>query len=228
MKRHFTRKNRGMTFVEMSIAIVILSMISLAVASFSLAVGQSWKDSESRQLVQLSSQQGRALLGKMVQSSRGSFYVTNGGRTVFFWQYDGLTGDADGNVNFGEMAVLEYNATLQSIIYYQPVKYDTMSGIQQAKALQVLSESDQQSDAVVEMFKGSDWLNTPRPIIGRASAVASTLETTRVLSCQFTVSRGAAGRVPGLNMTTTIQRAGLQVTAQDFFPVIAPTTAPSW
>ncbi len=112
--------HRGMTLMELTLALLVVAMIGVAVAAMTAAAGEAWttRDHYRGQIADARVIQHR--IADLVRQSRRvvAAYDTDGGRwaDVLLW-----TGDADfpGQVNFGELTLISYDSQLDTLTLHR-------------------------------------------------------------------------------------------------------------
>ena len=213
-------RRSGFTVIELCIGMLITAMVAAATATFTMAVVTQWRDGDHAQILDVSLQQARAVIGPIVQSSRQvAEVIASPTPSVFLWQYDSL-GGADQKPQLAEMSLIEYDAATQTIYYYQADSTQDLAD--NVTATQTLTAADLQNPSTVNVFKSQSWLKPPRALLGPGRVVDSSVETSRVTAAIFQsiVSNG----VPQLQWTATITRGNTTADVSDTLTLRAPET----
>jgi type II secretory pathway pseudopilin PulG len=162
---------RGLTMVELIIGTVILGMIGLAVASFTVATSTGWRNSEETYRVAnlgtRSSQQVQDRLSKALAIVRPAPATQpTSSSYVFFWSNDAYGTASDGKAQFGEMALLEYDAAAQAVYLYEPKSPSGLSASDQALLASDNWGDPAQMPTIVSYFKSSSVVKPARAIVG--------------------------------------------------------------
>jgi hypothetical protein len=165
-----------MTLPELIIGLAVMSMILLALSAFTVAVGQAWVYSNQTASAAAASTRTGVQLDQLLRNSLDVAQVKNqssAGDTahVFFWRSDNI-GAADTNAALGEMALLEYNPTNQTLWLYasrDPATYTTAESLEATNT----NWGDRTDPAVVTYFKQRSFLDAPIPVVGTGSATTS-------------------------------------------------------
>lgn len=113
----------GFTFVELCIGLVVLALVIGAIASFTLAMANAWKQGESSLGELLVSNQVSARLSNSVEEARwlGSYTLDADGKYVTgpisLWMHDHAI--ANDRVEYGEIAILEYDKTSKRLLLWE-------------------------------------------------------------------------------------------------------------
>ncbi len=218
------RRRGGFTFVELCIAMGVMAMIAVALATFATASAQHWKQSEHNQLLQISAQQGGHLTTSIVESSRALASVISDPPSLFLWLTDSYDGVADAKAQFAEMAVIEYDPQLKTVFLYRAdMQLAQTAG---GDADDVLTTAEMSKPTYVNLFKTERWLLPRRALIGPGRQVSDALNVTRVESVEFTPI--TARDLPAVEMNATLSRGAETKALRAVFTVRAPTTRPSY
>jgi hypothetical protein len=211
---------KGFTLVEVCLAMIVTAMIGSALAAFSLAVATQWRQSEQQQYLQVSCHQANGVVGPIVESSRAvGGVVTKYKPGVFLWQSDTYSGAADNKAQFCEMSLIEYDADLKTLFYYQGTP-STVT-LAQTLAYSVLTSLQMEDPEIVELFKlQTAWQKPRRTLLGPGRVVDASLDITRVESAEFTAIH--TGDLPAVKMNLTISRGKERVTLTDVYTLRAP------
>jgi Tfp pilus assembly protein PilW len=133
----FARKShsalaRGFTFVEMSLGLVVTSLVAAALTALSLAALSGWRATDGRQATEASAQQSAAQIYRMLRSARYVGLATDDGTAfdngtsssspghgacVLFWRADqAATGSS---MKLCEVALIEHDTPSQTLRLYQ-------------------------------------------------------------------------------------------------------------
>jgi hypothetical protein len=215
---------RGFTFVEMTLAIAITAMTGLAIFAFASVTTRTWAATEHVHQLEVTSLQAGALTTNLVERSRALGFVANSPPRVFLWLTDSYGGAADGQAQFAEMGLIEYDASLKSLMLYRADL--SAAGAMGGGADGVISTTEMTHVTYAELFKSMDWLEPPRTILGPGREVEETREMTRVNAATFTPVTSAG--LPAFEMNVTLSRGRETVEREYVFVLRAPTLRPDY
>jgi type II secretory pathway pseudopilin PulG len=116
------RTPRAFTYVELCLALVVSAIMLSALAAFTLAVGNYWRQSSGTQSAALTANQALMRIQKRLYNAHRLGYCRAGNAgspaAVVYWAAD-TNGDAF--MQFTELRVLEHNPTDETIDLYTPV-----------------------------------------------------------------------------------------------------------
>jgi len=130
---HLRGLRRGFTFVEMSISLVVMTIIAGALAGIIGAVGITWRSSEDTQAALVSGRQASVQLYRLLRSAKyvgmacgddqqvASGVVTpsaGSGGAILFWKED----DGDQRMQLCEIALIEHDRSASTLILHQVPK----------------------------------------------------------------------------------------------------------
>ncbi|HEY0009607.1 MAG TPA: hypothetical protein VGB55_12845 [Tepidisphaeraceae bacterium] len=217
----FSTRRRGLTLVELTIGILFTTIIGAAVSAFCLALSTQWRAAEHGQHLDVTVQQARGTIGPIIQSSRRIGGVFQGSKpAIFLWHADDLGGVSDGKPQFGEMAVVEYDPTLQSLFYYSPNR--SLNLLSNVLANLDIPVANMLNPLVLEFFLRQTWLNPRRVLLGPGRVRSDEVDVTRVTEASFSTR----GNLQGINMQLTLQRGGETVQMTEFFALRVPFDQP--
>jgi prepilin-type N-terminal cleavage/methylation domain-containing protein len=151
---------RGFTFVELCLALVVSAIMLSALATFTLAVGNYWRQSTGTQTAALTANQAIMRIQKRLYDAHRLGYCRAGSAgspaAVVYWAADT---NGDGYMQFTELRVLAHNPTDKTVDLYVPV----LSGGASDDAWS--SAEFNAASAVNRLTTGQ----TPTPIVSRVS-----------------------------------------------------------
>jgi hypothetical protein len=194
---------RGLTFVELVIAMTITAMVAGGVAGILTAVSAGWQ--QGRQVEMGASVTSRTMLRiqKIIRTAKQIGACREGGGTsaadVLLWKGD-LNGD--GKVQFSELAMLEFqpndDPTQSQLVYWQ-VSYPSSWTSDQKQAADATLEDDAiYSDGAINLFK-------------QLANVVATPEVTGLTSVQFHRIDSASTVRPALEYILTFDEDGASI-----------------
>lgn len=114
--------NRGFTFVELCLGLVVTSLVMAALASFSMAMASAWKSAEETQALTLRANQAVFRIEKEIRNARlvgacrlGSSDGSAAGAAVILWKVDT---NNDGYIQGDECEMILHDTTNHSLILY--------------------------------------------------------------------------------------------------------------
>ena len=136
------RRRHGLTVAELSIGLVITSMVMAALASTWHAVASAWAVSGGTQGAGLTASVTVSRIEQRLRASRYVFQYASGSITttparaaaIFYWKADNWNATADGVCQLGEMALIEHDATTKRLYLYEPIAAASMTTIQRTAA----------------------------------------------------------------------------------------------
>jgi prepilin-type N-terminal cleavage/methylation domain-containing protein len=121
------RARRGLTLIELSIGMLITSMVAGAASAFMLAVSKSWQNGQLSQSAQAINMQAMTALQNELRSAKAIGAYRPGAllgglslvspSSLILWKDDT---NGDGQVQFSELEMIEYNPSNQTIYKYVP------------------------------------------------------------------------------------------------------------
>ena len=158
-------KYRGFTVVELAMGMVIVSMITLAIAGIMTAVAQAWNDQEMNQSIQVQANQVYARVQHILSSAK---YVAqyntgalNGSSSAYivFWRADDYPASPnDQTVQAGEMAAIVQDPSTSTLWLYEAIPYSQMTAAQYTAAGTVYPWSYWTNPANLAAFKSVNYL----------------------------------------------------------------------
>jgi Tfp pilus assembly protein PilV len=134
-------KYRGFTVVELAMGLVIVSMITLAIAGIMTAVAQAWNDQEMNQSIQVQANQVYARVQHILSSAKYVAQYNTGSLNssspvyIIFWRADDYPASPnDETVQAGEMAAIVQDPTTNTLWLYEAIPYSQMTAAQYAAA----------------------------------------------------------------------------------------------
>ncbi len=216
-------RRRGLTLVELCLAMIITAMVGVSVVAFTTMTGRAWRESEYTQQLDVSAQQAGGMIAAMVESSRALGAVGASPPAVFLWLTDSFDGTADAKAQLAEMALIEYDAALKTVFLYQAdlVKAQLLRG----DADDVLYNHDISNLDFAALFKTQQgWLAPRRALMGPGRTVDDDQTITRVESATFT--RLSTSGLPAVEMNVTLSRGSERRVVRSVLTVRAPTARP--
>lgn len=221
-RRSFKSHPRAFTLVELCIGIMVTGFVATVLACFASAMSHQWRHAEQQQHLDVTAQQGCRVLRPIIQSARavGHVYAAPA-PALFLWQNDDLA--RSGIAEFGEMTLVEYDSSAETIYFYQPDPDFNLAG--DTMALKAVTRAEMANYAVVQLFKSQPWLKATRVILGPGNSTADAAALTHVTACAFTTptGSGATGELPVIAFDATLQRGDQTLDVGDRFAVRVPT-----
>jgi prepilin-type N-terminal cleavage/methylation domain-containing protein len=214
-------RRRGMTLLELSIGLVVTSMVIGALSAVWFAVGETWAKSGSSQSVSLTGAQAVARFESNLRPAKYIFQVVSGstdgkttpGASVFYWKSDSWNNTADGAVQVGELALIEHDPSTQKLYLYQAIPSASMTASQLTRASGVALWADLSSSATVTAFKSYDF-------------VQKTVLSESVVGALFSAPSTSSGARPKLEYTLSLSRSGTTSLVYSVVSLRGPTTRP--
>lgn len=111
------RHGRGFILVELIVGLVIVALVMLVLASVLFAVAQGWDDQDIAQSAQVQANQIYARVQSYLSAAKcvGSYSTGPTGGAIIFWRADD---DSDGQIEYGEVALIVQDPTTHSLYLY--------------------------------------------------------------------------------------------------------------
>jgi len=154
-------RRRGLTLVELSIGMVITSMVMGALSAVWFAMAHSWKTTGSATGAGLTASVTAMRLEQRLRTSRYVFQYASGSVTatptkaaaIFYWKADNWNSTSDGIVQLGEMALIEHDSTSKRLYLYEPIASTSMTAAQLTAAGAAATTLDMTDSASPTNFK---------------------------------------------------------------------------
>jgi Tfp pilus assembly protein PilW len=228
------RPRHAMTLVELSIGLLITTIVIGALSSLWIAVGDTWRKSSSSQTQTLRAGQivtrleGTFRQAKYVcQLTPGSVTETSAApASAFFWRSDywNAAGDVsnpaafstavtDNLVEVAELSLVEYDAASKRLYLYQAKDPAAMNSTERAAAGTVWTWTDLSKSSNLTVFKGLSYVQQ-KVLSEGVSAVAFNMPTAR------------AGGRPIIEFTLTMPQTGGTALIYSVASMRAPAARP--
>jgi hypothetical protein len=159
------RQSHGFTVVELSMGLVIVSMIMLAIAGIMTAVAQAWTDQEMNQSIQVQANQVYVRVQHILSAAKyvaqynaGSLNGSSIGYIIFWRADDYPASPNDETVQSGEMAAIAQDPTTSTLWLYEAIPYSQMSSTQYTAAGVVQPWSYWTNPSNIAAFQTSNFL----------------------------------------------------------------------
>jgi len=127
---------------ELSIGLVITSMVMAALASTWHAVASAWAASGGTPGAGLTASVTVSRIEQRLRASRYVFQYASGAinttpakpAAIFYWKADNWNATADGVCQIGEMALIEHDPTAKRLYLYEPIASASMTTAQRTAA----------------------------------------------------------------------------------------------
>jgi prepilin-type N-terminal cleavage/methylation domain-containing protein len=218
-RRAAAATRRGMTLVELSIGMVVTTIVMGALFAVWFGVANAWNSSTSSQSVALT---GNLAASRLESTFRTTKYLcqyaigsVDGSRTpvgsVFFWKNDAWT--ADGAVQVAELALIEHDPVTKRLYLYEAKPSLAMTADQHTRASLTFTWADLIASGTPAAFKGYDFVQ--QKVFSEA-----------VKGAAFNCPTPKPGSRPTVEFTLTISRPGGDSLVYGSAAVRAPTTRP--
>ena len=211
----------GFTLAELMIGMLVTALVLSALAAFVNAVAVGWEESDGTQDAALEAHQAYQRIDHYLSSALyiAQPLVGTNSTSVFYWANDdwdsGGVSAGDESPELGEMNLIQYDSTTDTIWLYQPIAASAMS-------------ADQFSTACVPQTY-ADISGASEPAL-----FLSTLFYTRiplahdVTSATFdAIGSDSASQRPLVEMNLTFAKDGQTITQYGTVTLRAPSTRPS-
>ncbi len=190
-----------MTAVELSIGLVITTMVMGAISSLWYAMGTTWKISGAAQGAGLTASIASARIEARIRASRYFFQFAAGSLTttpatpasLFYWKDDNWTASPDGIVQIAEMALIEHDPVTKKIYVYEAMPAASMSAAQLTRAGTNATAADMTASTSPAAFKKLDF-------------VKQAILTDAVTYASFNVPTATFGARPVIEYTLKVSR----------------------
>jgi hypothetical protein len=210
-----------MTIVELSIGMVITTLVMGAVSALWFGVCRTWQRGDGAQNVALTSGQATARLEATFRAAKYVFQIANGSvdgvttpaAAAFFWKGDNwpATANADQAVQIAELALVEHDPAAKRLYLYQAIPYASMTVSQKSRAAGVATYADLALASTRTTFKGYDFVQ--RQVI--SESITGALFGTPATSAR-----------PMLEFTLNLKRADGTALVYGAATLRGPTTRP--
>ncbi|HQY88172.1 MAG TPA: prepilin-type N-terminal cleavage/methylation domain-containing protein [Tepidisphaeraceae bacterium] len=171
---------RGLTLIELVMGISIMAIVLTALGAFTAAAGKGWQNSTQTQgenaVMQRVAKQFERVAGEVLYvvqtQNTDSARKTNG--YLFCWNDDSITGAANGVAEIGEMMLVEYVPSKNTIWLYR-----RKAALSAAELLLAQNAQwDPASTSSVSDFKKLAFVDTPIALIGNGKASGNGVKVT--------------------------------------------------
>ena len=224
---------RAFTVVEMTMGLVILSIVLLAIAGIIAAVGLAWNDTEMNQSMQVQANQVYARVQHILASAKyvaqyssGSLNGSSIGSIVFWRADDYAASPNDETVQTGEMAVIAQDPTTNTLWLYEAIPYSQMTQSEYTAAGVVQPWSYWTNSSNISTFEGLNFIQkTP---LGGPGTLSNPTNYLQVVGAQFYVY-GLTGtsQLPIIEFALAFSRNGLTLNLYGSSTLRGPSTQPS-
>jgi hypothetical protein len=210
-----------MSLIELSIGLVITTMVVGALSALWYAVAETWVKSGSSQNVTLTGNQAVSRIESNLRTAKYIFQYSAGsldGKTtpaasVLYWKADNWSNLTDGAVQVAEIALLEHDPASGRLYLYQAIPKASMNASQITRASGVAMWNDLSSYSTVTAFKSYDF-------------VQKTVLSEAITGAVFNATPAPVGGRPALEYTLVLSRAGSSSRVYSVASVRGPTTRP--
>ena len=214
-------RRRGLSMIELSIGLVITTMVVGALSAVWFAVAETWIKSGSSQGVTLTGNQAVSRLESILRQAKYICQYTAGssdGKTtpaasVLIWKADNWNNLSDGAVQIAELALLEHDPVAQKIYLYQAIPKASMNASQLTRAAGIATWMDLSATTTPAAFKAYDF-------------VQKTVISEAVAGALFYSPAPKSGARPTLEYTLNLSRAGGTSLVYSLASLRGPSTRP--
>ncbi len=190
----------GLTLVELMVGLSISAVVLAGLATFTAAIGQAWKQTESAAAAQATAGRSSLRIDDLLRPAEAVLQATNAtapgeSSYFFYWRADDFGGVADGIAQAAEMELIEFNPTNQTLWQHRVVPASAMSPAQVAAAA-MSSWSNLRDVSSVTSFKALE-ITTAVPLAGMGTSTTG----------------GSRSQVVGVEFSTFIPEGGSQIVA---------------
>jgi type II secretory pathway pseudopilin PulG len=141
-RRNQHRSTRGFLLVELLVGLVIVALVMLGAAAILQATASGWNDQDITRSTQMQANQTYLRVQKALEGAKYVGYSSSSPGTVFFWQTDNFGGVENCDPYIGEMALLQFDSTTNTLWLYTCLPVSQMSASQQTAAKQTWTLAD--------------------------------------------------------------------------------------
>jgi len=211
---------RGFTLAELMIGMLVTVLVLSAMAAFVSAVAEGWNQSDGTQDLALEAHQAYQRVDHYLSSALYVAQPASGASSsVFFWandkwNYNGVNA-GDECPELGEMELIQYDSTTNTLWLYEPIAASAMSSNQlsAASAAQTYSEITGSSEEATFL---ADQFYTQIPLAH--DVTSATFDS---------VGNSSAGQRPLVELTLVFSKNGQTLTQYGTVTLRAPSTQPS-
>lgn len=228
------RRRHAMTLLELSIGLLITTIVIGALSSLWIAVGDTWRKSSSSQTQTLRAGQivtrleGTFRQAKYIcQFTPGSVTDTSAApASAFFWRSDSwnaagdvsnaaafVTPVADNLVEVAELSLVEYDAASKRLYLYQAKDAAAMNSTERAAAGTVWTWTDLSKSSNLTVFKGLSYVQ--KKVLSEGVSAAA-----------FNMPTPKAGGRPIVEFTLTMPQTGGNALIYSVASMRAPAARP--
>jgi prepilin-type N-terminal cleavage/methylation domain-containing protein len=216
------RKYRAFTLIELMIGLVITAMVMAAMAAVMTSVAEGWQAGSVSQSTQMQANQIYTRVQKILSGAKYVILPTNGssGSSIIFWANDNLI--ADSTVEAGEIGLITWDSTTQSLYLYEAPS--NLTGGQLAAAETQLDWSSLQTltPATVE-----SWTYMQQTPLGGPGTTGNA-NALQVTSANFYVTGlTSANQLPIVEFSLGFSKNGQAVTLYSSTTLRGPSTQPN-
>jgi hypothetical protein len=134
---------------ELLIGLVIVALVMLGAAAIMDAVAVGWNDQDVTRSTQMQANQTYIRVQNALEGAKYIGYSSSSPGTIFFWANDNFGGVEACDPCIGEMALIQYDSSADTLWLYKCISPSDMTPAQQTAAKQslTLSQIDQASYA---------------------------------------------------------------------------------
>jgi hypothetical protein len=206
---------------------VIVALVMLGAAAILDAVAVGWNDQDVTRSTQMQANQTYVRVQNALEGAKYIGYTSSSPGTILFWQNDNFGGVEACDPCVGEMALLQYDSTTETLWLYKCLAKSDMSPSQQAAAAQswTLSQIDQASS--VTQFT-QNYTFVEKQALGGPGDEPN--DGTRMQVQGFTVnvnSLASTTQLPVVEYSITFRQTdGTNLTLYNTTTIKGPTTQP--
>jgi hypothetical protein len=221
------RTRRAILLAELLIGLVIVALVMLGAAAIMDAVAVGWNGQDVTRSTQMQANQTYLRVQNALEGAKYIGYAGSSPGTIFFWADDNFGGVDAGDPCIGEMALIQYDSTANTLWLYKCLAKSDMSPSEQTAAAQswTLSQIDQSSYAT--QFT-QNYSFVEKQALGGPGNEPN--DGTRMRIDGFTVnanSLGSATQLPVVEYSIAFsQTDGTKLTLYNTTTMKGPTTQP--
>jgi|GEM_PF-1114028 type II secretory pathway pseudopilin PulG len=227
---------RGFLLVELVIGLVIVALVMLGAAAIMGAVAQGWNDQDVTRSTQLQANQTYVRVQNALEGAKYVGYWNAGSMdgssspatSIFFWQNDNFGGVETGDPCIGEMALIQFDPTTNTLWLYKCLSPSQMNGSQQTQAAQVWTLSDIDQSSYASQFTPQNYSFVQKQALGGPGEQADDGTRLKVLSFGVNVSSlSSTTQLPVIEYAIHFQQTdGTKLALYNTTTIRGPATQP--
>ena len=221
------RADGGFLLVELLVGLVIVALVMLGAAAIMQASASGWNDQDITRSTQMQANQTYLRVQRALEGAKYIGYSSSSPSSVFFWQNDNFGGVENCDPFVGEMALLQFDSTTNTLWLYTCLSPSQMNASQQTAAKQTWTLADIDSASTVTQFT-TNYNFVQKQALGGPGDEPN--DGTRMQVEGFNVSVNSLGSTTQLPVVeysiSFLQNDGTTLTLYNTTTIKGPTTQP--